>query len=116
MDCLMPVMDGYDATGQIRRSEPEVTRTPAIAIAANVTDREGRRCLAVGMDDYISKPVTPRCPAPNPGPLAARDLGLISTGWSNFIDDQACDLRSLERLDDPVGDTGGMPLNTILVS
>ena len=57
MDCQMPGLDGFDATGQIRASEQEGTRIPIVAMtaAAMVGDRE--RCILSGMDDYISKPV-----------------------------------------------------------
>ena len=54
MDCEMPVMDGYEATGQIHRIQPNM---PIIALTASamVSDRE--RCLREGMNDYLSKPV-----------------------------------------------------------
>ena len=57
MDCHMPVMDGFVATEQIRRSERRGRRTPVIALTAGalVSDRE--RCLDAGMDDYVAKPI-----------------------------------------------------------
>ncbi len=59
MDCQMPEMDGYDATKAIRASSGGYRGMPIVAMtaAALATDRE--RCFAVGMNDYIAKPVQP---------------------------------------------------------
>jgi len=86
MDLQMPIMDGWQATAAIRRSpNPQARHTRIVALTARATDEDRKRCLANGMDGFLTKPLqvaellqlcedgsTPRPPpAPWPAPVSA---------------------------------------------
>jgi len=59
LDCLMPEMDGFEATATIRDKRSNVLNhaVPIIAITANTTAKDREECIEAGMDDYLAKPV-----------------------------------------------------------
>ena len=60
MDCMMPVMNGFDSTAAIRKAEKGNKRTYIIALSADALDESRKKCLNIGMDNFLLKPVNPK--------------------------------------------------------
>jgi signal transduction histidine kinase/CheY-like chemotaxis protein len=69
MDCQMPGMDGYEATARVRASSTAYRSIPIVAVTASAIQGDREKCLALGMNDYVSKPVHPD------------ELGRVLTKW-----------------------------------
>ncbi len=92
MDGQMPGMDGFEATRRIREEEGGKRHTPIIAMTASAMKGDRERCLEAGMDDYVSKPVTPES-------LAAVLKGWVKTPSPVSEDTTAASPSSDELLD-----------------
>ena len=57
MDCQMPEMDGFECASAIRSSDGPRRTTPIIALTANASAEDRDRCLAAGMNDFLTKPI-----------------------------------------------------------
>jgi signal transduction histidine kinase/HPt (histidine-containing phosphotransfer) domain-containing protein/ActR/RegA family two-component response regulator len=88
MDVQMPVMDGFETTRQIRDPSSKMMnhQVPIIAMTAHALQGDRERCLASGMNDYVSKP------------LSARDLSEVLARWLPSADDKPGALHEIEAL------------------
>lgn len=77
MDCSMPVCDGFEATRRIRALSAPFNAVPIVALTAHASGADRSRCLAAGMDDWLSKPVTPEL---------LLDAVRRHTGWGGRLD------------------------------
>lgn len=113
MDCQLPVLDGYAAAAQIRQQEaahPQAGRTPIVALTATSQDTDRDRCIAAGMDDFLTKPLDLRRLAgvlahwniPHQSPSAARDPAAPATPGAS--------LEPLPADVPPILDPAGLPL------
>lgn len=101
-DCNMPVMDGYELTRRVRAGEHEVNRTPRLIVGftANAQVEERQRCLAVGMNDCLFKPVSLSMLKSCLGKVSQHQTGVLESPAARVVDSQArvFDLEMLESL------------------
>lgn len=113
MDCQMPILDGYDATRQIREFENSsgIKPTPVIALTANAMQGDREICEAAGMDDHIAKPVK-LSSIENmlrhwlPDKLEQQEKIMSENDESKNISDEASEHIDLETYNDLVGKLG----------
>lgn len=91
MDCQMPGMDGFEATSRIRSGPRPGSATPVVAITASAMAQDVERCLEVGMNDFLAKPIRPE------GLRAILDRWVAPAVAAPSVDESLVEvLRSLE--------------------
>ncbi|MBC7501761.1 MAG: response regulator [Herminiimonas sp.] len=99
MDCQMPLMDGFEATRRIRKAEQSTGgHVQIVAMTANAMRGDRERCLEVGMDDYLAKPIDRELLA------AMLDLRLPSADATTVLASAAPLMLNMARLTDMFGD------------
>ncbi len=107
MDVQMPEMNGLDATAKIRKLSGSVAKIPILAFTAYATTGEAEKCIDAGMDDYVSKPVSPEVLAKKIADLLEKSGYQFSIEVSSNLPLHHLDAINLEYFDAlTVGDTG----------
>lgn len=102
MDCHMPLMNGFEATRQIRALQGELSKLPIIAMTANAQQGDSDQCLAAGMNDYLSKPFKLSALREKLQLWLAGDKEQ-STLLTVFDNQQVLDVQVLEQLREEIG-------------
>jgi CheY-like chemotaxis protein len=102
MDIQMPVMDGFETTKAIRNGDPKKSKVPIIALTANATQKDFEKCLAMGMNDCITKPFTQddlfKILTKYLGKRLTNKQKIISSESTNQIDTPIIDLTYLKKV------------------
>jgi PAS domain S-box-containing protein len=98
MDVQMPRMDGYAATRAIRALEVDGDRMPVLAMTAAAVEGEREKCLAAGMDDFLTKPVNPEVLGTMLGRWVHGDAAVVGQSPARAAAEGVLDLDRLEML------------------
>ncbi|WP_174301477.1 ATP-binding protein [Caulobacter sp. S45] len=104
MDMQMPVLDGLEATRMIRRLGGAASRTPIVALTANVLPEQIERCRRAGMNDHVAKP------------FVTEDLQSMVLKWANGSGATSASLAPNPVLDDLTAQIGPGPIRGLLAS
>ena len=104
MDMQMPVLDGLEATRAIRRLGGAASRTPIVALTANVLPDQIERCRRVGMDDHVAKP------------FVTEDLQSVVLKWADRRAERKAAASTNPVLDDLIAQIGPGPIRGLLAS
>jgi CheY-like chemotaxis protein/HPt (histidine-containing phosphotransfer) domain-containing protein len=110
MDCQIPGLDGYQATAEIRRLQGPSRRTPIVAVTGSASMSDEKRCLAAGMDGFLSKPLRLR----SLGAALARWVPQAATG--DAADDPARPVRTGAASSVRGADPGGAVLDAVVLA
>jgi PAS domain S-box-containing protein len=105
MDCQMPGMDGFETTEAIRKMHKGNTlHTPIIAVTANAMKGDREKCIAAGMDDYLSKPVDPNALQQTLQKWVSYNE-INKDGDIESVDDLVTEIKPVEDIASPKSDT-----------